>query len=126
MTCFSYDCSNQESNPIYVISRNVDYYNRALEIDPNFARAHAGLSVQYHQYSEFGYYPTLEVIPQAKEAALKAKVKRHLSMHLKLIQTRHLLTWVTHFYFPTWDVMTKLFWPIKKQLIWIRLTSICG
>ena len=84
--------------------RSVDYYNRALEIDPNFARAHAGLSVQYHQYSEFGYYPTLEVIPQAKEAALKA-----LELDNTIDEALVSLAWIKATYDGDWLESEKAF-----------------
>ena len=48
---------------------SAELYRQALALDPDFALAHAGLAVIYHQYSEFGYYPAREVIPKAQKAA---------------------------------------------------------
>ena len=54
------------------LDKSIEYYERALEIDPNYALAYAGMAITYSSYAWFGYSPRKEVIPQAKEAALKA------------------------------------------------------
>ena len=69
--------------------RSLEYYNRALEIDPNFARAYAGLAIIYHQYSEFGYFPSKEVIPLARKAAMKA-----LELNNTLDEAHVVLAWM--------------------------------
>ncbi len=47
-------------------------FNQAIEIDKNFAPAFAGLSETHVCLTEFGPVPSLEGLPRAKEAALKA------------------------------------------------------
>ena len=52
--------------------KSAQFYQQALALDPDFALAHAGLAVIYHQYSEFGYAAAREVIPKARRAALRS------------------------------------------------------
>jgi len=54
------------------LDKSIDYYKRALEIDPNYALAYSGMATTYNSYAWFGYSPQREFIPQAKEAAMKA------------------------------------------------------
>lgn len=49
----------------------VDYFTRAIEIDPAYALAYAGLSDCYYRLSN-AYAPTREAMPKAKTAAMKA------------------------------------------------------
>jgi TolB-like protein/DNA-binding winged helix-turn-helix (wHTH) protein/Tfp pilus assembly protein PilF len=44
-------------------------YQQALEVDPSFARAHAGLAQAYNFVAIFGYRPPKEVFPKAQAAA---------------------------------------------------------
>ena len=52
----------------------VDFYQRAIEIDPDFALAHAGLAdaFAYLGYA-FGTMPPAEAMPKAKAAAIRAQ-----------------------------------------------------
>lgn len=51
--------------------KGIDYFRRAIELDPNYAMAYAGLADSYHRLSNI-YLPPDEVLPLAKEAAFKA------------------------------------------------------
>jgi TolB-like protein/Flp pilus assembly protein TadD len=77
--------------------RSIEYYNQALEIDPNFARAYAGLAIIYHQYSDFGYFPNKEVIPLARKAAVKA-----LELNNTLDEAHVVLAWMKATYDFDW------------------------
>jgi TolB-like protein/DNA-binding winged helix-turn-helix (wHTH) protein len=52
--------------------RATDAYERAIEIEPNYARAYAGLSSSYSLRAHWRSDPPAMVLPQAKAAALKA------------------------------------------------------
>jgi len=50
----------------------IDHFQRALEIDPAYAPAYAGLADSYIMLSDFGFLPPKEEIPKGKAAAQKA------------------------------------------------------
>lgn len=50
----------------------VEYFNRAIEADPSYALAYAGLASSYVKLGLFGAMPQREAYPRAKAAALKA------------------------------------------------------
>jgi serine/threonine protein kinase/tetratricopeptide (TPR) repeat protein len=52
--------------------RSIEYYEKAIEIDPNYALAYAGLSDAYHILGNNGFWPAEKAFPKAKAAALKA------------------------------------------------------
>lgn len=51
---------------------SINYYKAAIEKDPNFALAYAGLSHSYSVIGIWGPWPTREAMPKAIEAAHKA------------------------------------------------------
>jgi tetratricopeptide (TPR) repeat protein len=50
----------------------LQYFELALEKDPNFARAYAGMARIWTTSSQMGFFPPREAVPQAKAAAEKA------------------------------------------------------
>ena len=50
----------------------VEYYNRAITVDPNYALANAGLADTYALLSTFGFMPPREGMPKAREFADRA------------------------------------------------------
>jgi len=54
------------------LKKGVEYFNRALEQDPGYAEAWAGLSDAYDLLGDFGISRPQEVLPKAKEAAQRA------------------------------------------------------
>ena len=48
------------------------YFQQAIEIDPNYALAHVGLSDAYRSFALSGEIPATEFMPKAKAAANKA------------------------------------------------------
>jgi TolB-like protein/Tfp pilus assembly protein PilF len=50
----------------------IDYFNKAIEKDPNYALAYAGLADAYGLLSGFGAASPKDSLPQAKAAAMKA------------------------------------------------------
>ena len=53
------------------LKKSIEYYNLAIEKDPNYALAYAGLADSYVILG-FDFMPPKEVLPKAKEAAIKA------------------------------------------------------
>jgi TolB-like protein/DNA-binding winged helix-turn-helix (wHTH) protein/Tfp pilus assembly protein PilF len=52
--------------------RAIEYFNRALELDPEFAPAYAGLADVYLVAGAYGSIPTQEALTRGKSAAQKA------------------------------------------------------
>jgi eukaryotic-like serine/threonine-protein kinase len=52
--------------------RAIEYFREALEKDPNYALAYAGLADCYNLLAAFGYVPPKDAYPQGKAAATKA------------------------------------------------------
>ncbi len=50
----------------------IDHFQRALEIDPGYAPAYAGLADSYIVLSDMGFLPPKETVPRGKAAAQKA------------------------------------------------------
>jgi TolB-like protein/Tfp pilus assembly protein PilF len=54
------------------ITKGLEYFQRALEIDPDYALAHAGVADCILLLGFYGYLPPREAWPKAKAAALRA------------------------------------------------------
>ena len=54
------------------LRKSVGCFEQAIAKDPHYALAYAGLADAYNLFAFFGLRPTKEVLPPAKEAALKA------------------------------------------------------
>jgi TolB-like protein/Tfp pilus assembly protein PilF len=54
------------------LQRSVDYFQQALQKDPGYALAHAGLADSYHHLCFFDLLPPAEAMPKAKESAMRA------------------------------------------------------
>jgi TolB-like protein len=76
---------NPEAYQLYLIGRflwnkrteeglksAIDHFQRALEIDPGYAPAYAGLADSYLMLDDWGFLPPKEAIPRGKAAAQKA------------------------------------------------------
>jgi TolB-like protein/Tfp pilus assembly protein PilF len=53
------------------LRKAIEYFEQAIEIDPTYALAYAGLADSYYRVSNV-YAPTREAMPKAKAAAMKA------------------------------------------------------
>ncbi len=49
-----------------------DYFRQAIDLDPTYARAHAGLADCYLLLGGYSYYPQIEMLPRAKAMASRA------------------------------------------------------
>jgi TolB-like protein/Tfp pilus assembly protein PilF len=54
------------------LQRAIDYFNRAVETDPTYALAYAGLADSYNMMSFFNIVPPRAAMPKAKAAAARA------------------------------------------------------
>jgi serine/threonine-protein kinase len=54
------------------VKKGLGYFQQAIDIDPRFAPAYAGVAESYAMLSSDGVIPAKEAIPKAKAAALKA------------------------------------------------------
>ena len=54
------------------ISKSIDYFGRAIEMDPGYALAFAGLAYAYLVLSFYSPTPPRDLYPKAKQAALQA------------------------------------------------------
>jgi len=61
---------NKRTGPALVKGR--DYFRQAIDIDPNYALAYAGLADSYTVLATWNIVPSNEAFPKAKAAAIKA------------------------------------------------------
>ena len=54
------------------ILRGIEYFRKAIELDPSFALAHVGVSESYKVMTFYGYLSPKEAFPQAKVMAQRA------------------------------------------------------
>ncbi|MCI0528067.1 MAG: tetratricopeptide repeat protein [Nitrospira sp.] len=54
------------------LKKAIAYFEQAIEKDPNYALAYAGLADSYHILAAWGYLPTKEAYPRAKAAVERA------------------------------------------------------
>ena len=54
------------------VLRATDYFKKAIEIDPNYALAYAGLASNYSSYGLYNIAPPTDYTPKAKAAAMRA------------------------------------------------------
>ena len=54
------------------VLRATDYFNKAIEKDPNYALAYAGLASNYSSYGLYNIAPPADYRPKAKAAAMRA------------------------------------------------------
>ena len=54
------------------ISKSIEYFEQAIEEDPNFALAYTGIGDAYSFLGIYNYLPKNQVLPKAKQALLKA------------------------------------------------------
>ncbi|HEX2835209.1 MAG TPA: protein kinase [Thermoanaerobaculia bacterium] len=80
----------------------IEYFNQAIEIDPQYALAYAGLADCYNLLDIWAGLPTGETFPRAKAAAQKA-----LSIDDQLAEAHTSLAYAIHTY--EWD------WPAAER-----------
>jgi TolB-like protein len=64
---YYWDKRNKET-----LKKGIEYFEQAIEKDPNYAQAYVGLADSYSISGAYGFLPSKEVFPKAKVAAMKA------------------------------------------------------
>ena len=82
----------------------ITYIENAIEIDPNFALAYAGLADCYNQFSRFNLLKPMEAFSKAKAAAMKA-----LELNEVLAEAQTSLAFVSMSYDWDWNDTEKRF-----------------
>jgi serine/threonine protein kinase/Flp pilus assembly protein TadD len=71
------------------VKKAIDYFDRAITLDPNFALAYAGLADSYLVLPMYGEYKTSETLPKAMAA-----LSRALDIDDKLAEAHTSLGWI--------------------------------
>jgi tetratricopeptide (TPR) repeat protein len=77
------------------LQQSIDFFNQAIEKDPRYALAYAGLADAYALLADFNVLPTREVTPKLQSAAAKA-----LELDNTLAEAHTSLAWAS---FHVWD-----------------------
>jgi serine/threonine protein kinase/Tfp pilus assembly protein PilF len=77
--------------------RAKELFEQAIEIDPTYALAHAGLADAYNMLASYYFLPPSEAYPKAREAALQA-----LQLDENLAEAYASLAWVKYRYEGDW------------------------
>ena len=75
------------------LQKSIEYFQQAVALDPNYALAYAGLADAHTLLPTYSDTPSREVLPKAREAAVKA-----LSLDNQLAEAHISLGLVLHFY----------------------------
>ena len=86
------------------MQKATEYFQQALEKDPAYARAYAGLADSYNILAFFSVFPPREVMPKAKAAAVKA-----LELDDNLAEAHVSLGWAGFTYDLDWPAAGKHF-----------------
>jgi serine/threonine protein kinase len=79
-----------------------EHFNQAIDKDPSWAQAYAGLSLYYCSLGSFSLRPYEEVFPKAKAAAIKA-----LNMDESLTEAYTALSYISMMYDWDWSATEK-------------------
>jgi TolB-like protein/DNA-binding winged helix-turn-helix (wHTH) protein/Tfp pilus assembly protein PilF len=86
------------------MQKAIEYFQQALEKDPAYAPAYAGLADAYSSLAFFTVFPPREVMPKAKAAAVKA-----LELDANLAEAQVSLGWAGFTYDLDWPAAGKHF-----------------
>jgi len=86
------------------LEKSVTYMKQAIEIDPGYALAYAGLADTYIVMADWGHIPPTEGYPKAKELALNA-----LEIDPTLAEAITSLAYVTYNYDWDWEEAERIF-----------------
>jgi TolB-like protein/Tfp pilus assembly protein PilF len=84
------------------LNKSVEYFNKAIEIDPDYALAYAGLADAYNIQAWWGWLPVEEGFAKAKQMALKA-----LEMDNNLSEAHAVLGSLYHYKEWKWEEALK-------------------
>jgi TolB-like protein/Flp pilus assembly protein TadD len=86
------------------LQKSLDFYSQAIEIDPNYALAYAGLADSYNLLGSYGFWPLKESHPKARAAA-----ERALALDGDLAEAHTSLAAVLDDYYWDWPAAEKHF-----------------
>ncbi len=86
------------------IKKGLGYFQHAIQLDPNFALAYAGIAASYAIIAFYGILPPHDTMPKAKQAAEKA-----ISLNASLVEAHTVLAFVIAFYDWNWPEARKRF-----------------
>ena len=86
------------------LAKSLEYFQRAIDLDANFALAYAGLALAYDAQTLYSEVPPNESIPKAKVAAMKA-----LELDDTLAEAHTALGWVKMSYEHDWNAAEREF-----------------
>jgi len=86
------------------IEKAVEYFDKAIEKDSNYALAHLGLAESYVNLGDWGYLPSVEAYPKAREAANRA-----LEIDNSLSEAYCVLAMVKYIFDWDWEKAEELF-----------------
>ena len=77
------------------IQKSIDFFERAIRLDPNYALAYAGLADSHLALAFYGTGPPREIMPKAREAAVSALQidEKMAEAHTLLADYRYLFDW---------------------------------
>lgn len=82
----------------------LSFYQKAVELDPEYALAYVGIGDAYHMMGLYGIEPPKECMPKAKAAALKA-----LELQPNLAEAHTTLAMVSILYDRDWEQAKRMF-----------------
>jgi tetratricopeptide (TPR) repeat protein len=86
------------------LRKSLEFYGQALEIEPDYALAQAGLATVYTRQGAFGYEPLGVTVPKAR-----AEAERALTLDGNLDSAHTALGWVQFYFDWDWDSAAKSF-----------------
>lgn len=86
------------------LQKSLDFYSRAIEIDPGYALAYAGLADSYNLLGSYGFWSLKDSHPKARAAAEKA-----LALDDRLAEAHTSLAAVLADYYWDWSAADKHF-----------------
>jgi TolB-like protein/Tfp pilus assembly protein PilF len=76
------------------LKKAINYFKQAIKLDPNFARAYAGLASAYFVYPDYSPVPPQEFYLKARKAAKKAiEIDRNITEAYTALAMVNLLNW---------------------------------
>jgi len=86
------------------LKKGLVYFQQAVDLDPEFSLAHAGLADTYALFAFYSILPPHEVIPKARQAAEKA-----IQLNPARVEPYSVLAYITTFYDWNWAESKKQF-----------------
>jgi tetratricopeptide (TPR) repeat protein len=84
--------------------KGIEHFQQAIEVDPDYAQAYAGLADSYILLGYYGAYAPDDVMPKAKAAAVKA-----LELDDSLAEAHNSLAYILYVYEWKWSASEKEF-----------------